>query len=132
MERVPTGTLCTTFNLNLTPTVSRSGMMYVWPVVSPGERIGGGGVVHISDELCRAVSSEGPGDSEGATQAGTLQVGLPASLPVPPVPVRLAGTLRLARWQWPLLGTGTQWHGPGGVRDWQLSPLKQHAVRFRL
>ena len=74
MERVPTGTLCTTFNLNLTPTVSRSGMMYVWPVVSPGERIGGGGVVHISDELCRAVSSEGPGDSEGATQAGTLQV----------------------------------------------------------
>jgi len=106
--------------------------MYVWPVVSPGERIGGGGVVHISDELCRAVSSEGPGDSEGATQAGTLQVGLPASLPVPPVPVRLAGTLRLARWQWPLLGTGTQWHGPGGVRDWQLSPLKQHAVRFRL
>jgi len=92
-------------------------MMYVWPVVSPGERIGGGGVVHISDELCRAVSSEGPGDSEGATQAGTLQlqVGLPASLPVPPVPVRLAGTLRLARRQWPLLDRNRHWHGESGT-----------------
>ena len=97
--------MCTTFNLHLTP------KWYDVRLASgePG-RADWRGRGDISDELTREFRGPGGTPTEGATQAGTLQVGLPASLPVPPVPpvpVRLAGTLRLARWQWPLFGTGT-------------------------